>query len=733
MPDNRPDFRWSAFYYPEILAGLIELKRRTWPEHTEEDPTDPVIQLYRAFALVGHLSAVRLDHAAREVYLTTARLRSSMIALARLVDYQLATAVPAETHLIATVSGSLSGSTVLVKAHSVFSTTGDATSPAVLFEYDADDDLAGGPTGAFRVLEDNGGTFTDVSAALPRSLFGGTAASSDALYIGGDQVLGFDRVAIELSVGSAAAWYRWEYRDDRSGQPDTVVDNGGTITLGVDSVIGASSSSPNGGEAAGLEVVVTCRRTGVSETLTVDGLGPPNVVETTGTLGQTTVSTNPADYLIETEWVELGGLEDETEGLTVADTGTVSFTLPHATDRRWLPCDPAGEGVDGYWIRARLARNGTAAAPTLEAVTEARKTAWVVAWDVRQGRRVVDKLGNTDGTAGQALTLGQSPFIELVTVTVDGDAWTRVDNFLASSSYDRHFTLLEDPDGAWVLKFGDGTTGKVPTASVPVVATYRIGGAESGNVGADTITKDRTGNAKIRAVTNPQAAAGWEVQEGTTDASLDALRVEIPASLRTRQRAVTPEDVETLAAEFTTADGSAVAVRALAIEEANGPKTIELVVVGAGGSAPVADDLAELEAYFNGETIGLQRVGGVLLANQELTAVAFTPVSVNVTATIRVLRDYSTGAQAKIEAALGAILLPTATRLVQDTDGLWTDSGIYLWDWDGEIDPSVLLAAIYTATPGIVGIAMGTPGASIPLGAGELPVPGTFTITVITV
>jgi len=733
MADTTPDFRWAAFYYPEILAGLIELKRASWPEHSEEDPADPVIQLYRAFAVVAHLGAVRLDHAAREVYLPTARLRSSVIAMARLVDYELAPAVPAEAYLVAAVSGSLSGSTTLVRGHSTFSTVGDSDAPAVLFEYDEDEDLTGGPTGSFRVLEDDGGVVSDVSAGLPLSLFAGTAAKNDALYLGGDPVLAFNKLDLELSAGSGAAWYRWEYRDDRAGQPDTVVDNGGTITLGVDSVIGASSASPNGGEATGLAVVVTCLRTGVSETLEVDTGGPPNTVETTGTLGQTTVSTNAADYLIETEWAELPGLEDETAGLVDVVTGTVAFTLPHATDRRWLPSDPGAEGVDGYWIRARLARNGTAAAPTLEAVTEARKTTWAVTWEVRQGRRVVEKIGTTDGTAGQALELGQGPFLSLVTLTVAGDAWAQVSNFLSSAAYDRHFTLQEDPDGTWIVTFGDGTNGKIPAASGAVVATYRIGGSDSGNVGADTITKDRTGNGKIKAITNPQAATGWEAQEGTTDTSLDALRVEIPASLRTRGRAVTPEDCETLAGDFTTEDGSAPVARALAIEEGNGPKTIALVCVGPGGIAPSTADLAEVDAYFNGETFGLQRVGGVLLANQELTAEPFTPYPVDVTASVRVLADYSSGAQAKIEAALGAILIPTATRLVQDSDGRWVDSGIFLWSWEGEVDPAALLGAIYTSTPGIVGITLTTPAASYTLAAGELPTTGTLTITVVSV
>lgn len=730
MADTTPDFRWSAFYYPEILAALIELKRTTWPEHTEEDPNDPVIQLYRAFAVVSHLQAVRLDHAAREVYLPTARLRSSVIALARLVDYELATAVPAEVYLLATVSGKLEASTRLVRAHSVFATAGDGDDGAILFEYDEDDDLYGGPNTALAVLENDSGTWTDLEGALPASLWGGAnATSNDALYFGAG--LAFNKLGLEVSSAAGAAWFRWEYRGDRSGQPDSVTDNGdGTISLVVDGVVGADPDGPNGGEASGLQVRVRCLRTGRSEACEVDGTTLPNTATTTGTLGQTTISTNPADYLVITEWVELPGLSDGTGAFQVEDEAEVSWSLPFDADHRWIKSDPAGLGSEAYWVRVRLARLGNCVPPTLEAVTLPRKTSWAVEFPVRQGRRVTDKLGASDGTASQRLQITRSPFLSLVSLTVDGDGWAEVDNFLSSAAHDRHFTLAEDPDGSWWIGFGDGIAGKVPAAGAPVVATYRIGGDASGNVGAGTISKDRTGNPRIKAITNYRAAEGWEPQEGTTAASLDALRVEIPASLRVRSRAVTASDYENLAAEFRTADGSEPVARALAVEELAGPKTVGVICVGPDGEAPSSGDLAELSTFLNGEIRGLQRIGGVVPANTIAVPRAFTPRTVNVTVAVRVLEDYADEAEAKITAALEVILSPTATRLVRDADGTWIDSGVYLWGWGGEFDPSVLLGAIYTSTPGLVGITLSAPSAGFTLAVGELPTPGTIAVTV---
>jgi hypothetical protein len=730
MADPTPDFRWTAFYYPEILAGLIELKRTTWPEHTEEDPNDPVIQLYRAFALLSHLQAVRLDHAARELYLPTARLRSSVIALAQLVDYRLATAVPAEATLLAVVSGKLEAPTRLVASRSVFSTAGDGGDGAILFEYDADEDLYGGPNTSLRVLQFDSGTWTDLEGVLPATLWGGAnATSNDAIYFGAP--LAFNKVGLEVSAAAGEAWFRWEYRGDRSGQPDSVIDVGdGTIAVVVDGVVGASPASPNGGEASGLQVTVRCLRTGRSEACEVDGTAGANTATTTGTLGQTTISTNPADYLVITEWVELPGLRDGSAALQTEDDVEVSWAMPFDAEHRWIPSDPSGSGVLWYWARLRLARLGNCAPPTLADVTIPRKTAWAMEIPVRQGRTVTDKIGSSDGQAGQRLDLNRAPFMALVALTVAGEGWARVDNFLSSAAYDRHFTLAEDPGGTWWVGFGNGIAGKIPASGSPIVATYRIGGDVSGNVGAGAISRDRSGNARIKGVANYRAADGWEPQEGTTAASLDALRVEIPASLRVRGRAVTASDYENLAAEFRTADGSAPVVRALAIEELYGPKTVGVACVGPNGAAPSVADLAELSSYLNGQRRGLQRIGGVVPANTAGVPVAYVPRPVNVDVAVRVLEDYADAAEAKITAALEAILSPTATRLIRDGAGAWIDSGIYLWAWGGEFDPAVLLGAIYTSTPGLVGITVTTPAAGFTLAIGELPTAGTIAVNV---
>lgn len=716
-----PDFDYSTFYYPEIVAAVLAFKLEKWPEHTETDEHDPAVQLLQLYSLLAHMQAARLDHTARELYLPTLRLRSSLIAQAALLSYDLDPPAPAEGDLWATLGGALSAPGDVVKAHSLWATR-STTTDVVIFEFAQDTPLQAGPTGSWTLLEYEASAYSVVTGSLPLTLWSGGVAVNDALVVRSGGSVMFDRLDVEIDSDGSGYTGRWEYRDDSAeGPPDLVTDLSGSIQFRVSSVVGPTN-------ATGLSATVTCQLTGRSETVALTwtagpSLGHPgyNLLTPAGTLGQSTVSTNAADYTITADWIELGDLDDETSGLKVG--GRVTWSTPQDADRRWVPSDVGGQGGDDYEVRFRITAIDGPTEPSLAAVDEAPKTKYSVLFEVQQGQRVEDKIGTTvSGIGGQTFDLTREPFMAMVSVTVGGEAWTEIGSFLEASSIDKVYTLREQPDGTWRLTFGDGTNGRIPPAPQAVVATYRVGGGASGNVGADSITRDRSGNRQISAVTNPRAMTGWLPAEAATPASLEVARESVPASLRTLQRAVTPSDVETLALAFEAADGTALAVRALSIEEGSGPKTQLLRVVGPAGVAPTAEDLAELEAYYNGEYKGLQRVGGVLLANQEVEAVAYTPKLISVSATVEVLADYATDADDDIEAHLLAKLHPTATRTVL-LDGTWVDSGEWLWEWGdngGKVSEGVIKTLIGTSVSGVLSITL-SGWSDVLLAAGELP------------
>lgn len=739
--DGIPDFQWARFYYFDQLAALIRFKSGAWPEHTETDPHDPVIQLLRLFALVGHQQAARLDHTARELYLPTARLRQSFIGLGALVDYQLALAVPATTDVLADLNAAAAISAVVVRAHSIFATEAAGNDSPVLFEYVTDDDLVlTKATGAWgfgdfeqsaavpAVLEEVADHTGGEVAAVLWAGTGAMPAANRGGLLWWHPELQFNKIDVVVDTPSGdLSTVRWEYYDDsRIVTPDTVADVAGDVVLGVSTLVGSSAST-------GLDVLVTSLRTGVQQWVQTDS---SNNVTTSGSLGQSSISTNPADYTVQTFWPEPADLVDGTSNLS--QSGAVTFTLPQTATRRWARVQLEDDDGDtlgpAYFLRARIIAVTGTTRPVLDAATEAAETTWTAMVATTQGQRVVEKIGTTDaGTASQSFDLGRGPLLSLTSLTLSDGAWTRVDNFLASSSYDRHFTLLEQPDGTQRVTFGNGTSGKIPPASSAVTADYRVGAEQSGNVGATAVRRDRTGNTLLTSIRNPRDASGWVVQEGTTEDSRELLRAQIPASVRTLDRAVTPEDFEYLATQFRTAAGAQVAERVLAIQEGLGPKTVKLVIVGPGGIAPTQADLNELDDYFNGELVGLQRIGGAAMANTETTGVAFTGNAIDVTATVDVLAAFADGAASAIQASLEASLQPNAKRLILDQSGVWVESSEYLWSFGGEVGTAFLLARIITALPGVVSVSMSTPATDVALASEELPIPGTITLTIVPV
>jgi parallel beta-helix repeat protein len=87
-------------------------------------------------------------------------------------------------------------------------------------------------------------------------------------------------------------------------QPDSVTDNGSTITFKIDTLLGDMSGATDDPDQAGRQVVVmlaapeSATESVAIETLTSTWSGTENQVTTTGLLGQDTVSTSQADYLV---------------------------------------------------------------------------------------------------------------------------------------------------------------------------------------------------------------------------------------------------------------------------------------------------------------------------------------------------------------------------------------------------------------------------------------------------
>lgn len=345
-------------------------------------------------------------------------------------------------------------------------------------------------------------------------------------------------------------------------------------------------------------------------------------------------------------------------------------------------------------------------------------------FNVVQGQTVTEApLASSDGSPNQEFELGYRPLIDgtLVVEVDEGSGFTAYDeleNFLNSDGARKGFTKETDADDLTTIKFGDGVNGKIPPAGVDNIrVSYRIGADLSGNVGSRTINVNLAGISFVDQVFNPRQATGWAAKQGSDEESLARAKIEGPASLRTLGKAITPSDIETLASQFTSpSTGSSPVIRAQAIEETFGVKTVELLVVGSGGALLNQTQRDELEDYFNGNKV--KNINGVLVTNHEVTAVNYTPRPIDVTAVVT-----GTVSVEAVKNALTALLNPEAK---------YDDGVTYRWDFGGEIPTSLIIAEIHDTDPvNVKKVVLTVPNANVVLGARELPVPGNFNITVV--
>ncbi|MFK0202758.1 putative baseplate assembly protein [Streptomyces lavendulae] len=251
------------------------------------------------------------------------------------------------------------------------------------------------------------------------------------------------------------------------------------------------------------------------------------------------------------EWVACEIESDGTGGLN--RPGEIVLHVPGGHTASLIGRRRAG------WLRCRI----TEAVPgqprysssprihTLEAYTVGGTTG------AQEGESVPhDELGVSDGTAGQSFTVHRTPVVagSLRTVTTETRSgrlsWKVVSSFADSRPTDRHVTVDEVTG---TVRFGpavrqpDGEIrqyGAVPEIGARITAGgYRRGGGREGNVAASTLTVLRTPVALVSRVENRAAAVG-----GVDAESVDAVRQRAGHWLRTRDRAVTAKDYESIVA-----------------------------------------------------------------------------------------------------------------------------------------------------------------------------------------
>jgi predicted phage baseplate assembly protein len=242
-------------------------------------------------------------------------------------------------------------------------------------------------------------------------------------------------------------------------------------------------------------------------------------------------------------WSPLTVLADETATLTRSGRIVVR-----------TPADALATAVIGpvtaplFWLRLSVERSQYERPPSLLAIQPNTMT-------LTQMETVREEvLGGSTGRRDQTFQVDQTPLLaDSLALAVDQgtgtEPWTEVADFYASGPGDRHYVVNRTTGE---IRFGDGVHGAIPVANAAnpganvVASEYRYGGGSAGNVPAGKLRALRSAVEGIddAGVVNVMPSYGGQDEE-----TLDEAKQRAPASIRSRERAVTSDDFELFATQ----------------------------------------------------------------------------------------------------------------------------------------------------------------------------------------
>ena len=180
------------------------------------------------------------------------------------------------------------------------------------------------------------------------------------------------------------------------------------------------------------------------------------------------------------------------------------------------------------------------------------------------------------------------PAISLAEAYDESLVWLPQQDLLSSNRFAREFVAEIEDDGYARLRFGDGLLGREPAGGPGLAATYRVGNARAGNVGAEAIVHVVSNVSGIESVRNPEPSQG-----GTAPETIDQVVENAPRAFRTQERAVTADDYATAAERHPEVQ------RAIATPRWTGSWHTMFVTVDRAGGLPVdAEFEVELREFL---------------------------------------------------------------------------------------------------------------------------------------
>ena len=245
-----PDFQYSGIYYQNFANMLREYNRRNITEVTDETPLNPLIQLERSFAMMGHMLSCLLDVVAEGTQLPTVRSLSGLRSILKIIDYDTKLYIPSVAEILGELTPPLVDDATVLLQGSQFSTNSTSDSSSILFEY-ADEDLKiQHPNELTRVWKYDSSTevFTDVTTdandGTPFAMI--DPEEGNMLFIGHNELL-WNRIDLTIDPITYGSGYVgvWEFYDNdfEDTIPVSVAASSLNIRFDLDSLFGEDDNS----------------------------------------------------------------------------------------------------------------------------------------------------------------------------------------------------------------------------------------------------------------------------------------------------------------------------------------------------------------------------------------------------------------------------------------------------------------------------------------------------------
>ena len=525
MPAVQPEINYLAKDYASFRQLMLDRMATTSPEWRERNPADLGVSLVELLAYVGDYLSYRQDAVATESYLSTSRLRSSVRRHARLVDYFMHDGANARVWMHVRVREGVSN--LLLES----------------FRAEKADDIKA--TGAQKIFT----RFLSRVPETPKVLRIGSTAYDKALEARTQIFEPLQDLPL-FAAHNELRFYTWGAREcclPKGATRATLRGHFPNLKPGYVLVF-AEVVGPQTGQRADADPAHRHAVRLLKVTPAEDPIGgqfddpatndPVPVTEIEwhaedalpfALCVSTLVGTNFYPHVS----IALGNIVLADHGLTVEgerlpEVPGASTALTKVAPRDGDRCEQSPVELTPARYRPRL-RN----APVTQAAP----------YD----------FADTSLSAAAAFRRETRRLLPVVSLDEEGvfERWRPRRDLLSSNSVQREFVAETENDGVTYLRFGDERFGSRPVEGARLLATYRVGNGQQGNVGADTLVHlasndpaivTDTANSPILSVRNPLSARG-----GLEPEALERVRQDAPEAFRTQERAVTPDDYAELA------------------------------------------------------------------------------------------------------------------------------------------------------------------------------------------